>query len=78
MQLEALVLGQPGLDYGVAMGTVVVQDEVQVEVGRELVVELPQEREEFLVPMAAVDLIYDVPLKQFQSGEQRGGPVTLV
>ena len=52
MQMEAWVLGEPGVDVGVLVGLVVVDDQVQLELARELAVESAQELQELLVAVA--------------------------
>ncbi len=43
MQVEARVLGEPGVDVGVGVGAVVVDDQVQLELAGKLAVEVTQE-----------------------------------
>ena len=57
---------------------VVVDDEVEFELGRVAPVESPQEGEELLVPVASVAFTDDGALEEVQRGEERGRPVALV
>ena len=56
VQLEARVGGQPLANRFMLMGSVVVQDDVQGEVGRKRTVEAPQELQDFLMSMTPVAL----------------------
>src|ERR1700690_1908028 len=51
VHMKTRVPGQPALYLGVFMGSVVVADQVQVEMGGHALVELAQKLEPFLVPM---------------------------
>lgn len=51
---------------------------MQREIGRERPVEVPQELQEFLVPMTAVALADDLAGQHVQRGEQRGRAVPLI
>jgi len=46
------MLGKPGSDACVLVGLVVVEDQMQVELGRELAIEGAQELEELLLAVA--------------------------
>ena len=60
--------GQPLAHRLVFVGTVVVEDDLQGEVGRKRAVEAPQELEEFLVPMATVAFADDLAGQHVQCG----------
>ena len=51
-QMEARMLGKPGSDACVLVGLVVVEDQMQVELGWELAIEGAQELEELLLAVA--------------------------
>ena len=51
MHVEAGLLRQPGLDLGVLVGAVVIDDQVQLQILGHLLVDLPQEAQELLVPV---------------------------
>ena len=78
VQFKARVGGQPLANRFVLVGRVVVQDDVQGEVARERTVEVPQELQEFLVPMTAVALAEDLAGQHVQRGEQRRRAMPLV
>ena len=71
VQLKARMGGQPVAHRLVLVGPVVVEDDVQGQIGRERAVEAPQELQEFLMPMTAVALADDLAGQHVQSGEQR-------
>src|ERR1700680_2512475 len=50
--MEALVPFEPGADLGVLVRRIVVDDQVQLRSGRGLAVDLIEEADEFLMPMA--------------------------
>ena len=52
VEMEARMLGKPGSDACVLVGLVVVEDQMQVELGRELAIEGAQELEELLLAVA--------------------------
>ncbi len=52
VEVEAGVFGEPGVDVGVFVGAVVVEDQVQLSLARKLAVECAQELEELLVAVA--------------------------
>ena len=56
VHVMALSPAQPGLDLGMLVGGVVVDHEMDVEMGRHAGVDMPQEGEEFLVPVAPLAL----------------------
>src|SRR5271167_4151797 len=60
------------------MGSVVVQDEMELEVSGEASINAAQELQEFLVPMALMALADDGAREQVESGKEAGGAVTLV
>ena len=78
VQLKARMGGQPVAHRLVLVGPVVVEDDVQGQIGRERAVEAPQELQEFLMPMTAVALADDLAGQHVQRGEQRRCAVTLV
>src|SRR5215469_17494062 len=72
---EAGVAGEPGLDLGGLVSGVVVADEVDVQAGGDVLVDGAQEGEEFLVPVAAVQLGDDGAVGGVEGGEQAGDAV---
>ena len=73
MQVKARPARQPGLDLGVLVGAVVVTDQVHIQVGRDLRLDVTQEGEKFLVPMALLALGQDAAVGDVQGREQRRG-----
>jgi hypothetical protein len=70
--------GEPSLDLGMLVGSVVVDDEMDVELGRHIGLDVTQEGEELLVAMAGFALGDDRAVKHVEGGEQSGGAMTLV
>ena len=73
MDVEAGPLGQPGTNFGVLVGAVVVDDQVDVEILRDGLLDLAEEAEELLVPVARPALGQHLPRGNVQSSEQGGG-----
>lgn len=67
--------GQPGPDLLVLVGAVVVDDQVNIETGRHVRVDLLQEREKLLVPVTGLAAAQDGPVGHVQGGKEGGGPV---
>ena len=78
MKHETRMLVEPGFDRGMTMSAIVVDYQMQAEVGRELAVQAPQEAQKFLVSMTLVALSNDLALKQFDRGEQRSRAIAFV
>ena len=70
--------GEPSLDVGMLVGGVVVDDEMDVELGRHIGLDVTQEGEELLMTMARFALGEDRAVEHVEGGEQGGGAVTLV
>ena len=75
VEVEPGPLGEPCADLGVLVGGVVVENRMQVEIGRRLPVDLPQEGEELLVAVALGALPDHLAGRRVQGGEQRRGSV---
>ena len=69
---------QPSSDLGMLVGGVVVDDEMDVELGWHVGLDVTQEGEELLMAMAGFALGDDRTVKHVESGEQRGCAVALV
>src|SRR5262245_66255118 len=69
---------EPALDRGGLMGGVVVEDEMQIEIGGGLSIDQPEEAQELPVPMARQARADDLAVQHAESGEQGGGAVALV
>ena len=78
MQVHPLMAGEPGLDAGMFMGGVVVNDDVESEVLRRLTVELLEESEELVVAMAFVALADDLAGGHIEGREEGSRAVALV
>ena len=52
MDVEAPMAGEPGLDPRMLVSRVVVDDQMDLEIGRNTVVEMVEKSEKLLVPMA--------------------------
>ena len=59
----------PGLDPGVLVGGVLVQEEAEVELRIGLLVDAANEAEELLVPLSREALVDDFPSGGIQNGE---------
>src|SRR5712691_3115551 len=78
VEVEARMLGEPGLDVVVFVGAVVVDDQVQLALAGELAVEVAEELEELLVSVARQALADDAAVERVEGGEQGGGAVAFV
>ena len=78
MQVESGVLGQPGIDVGVLVGRVVIEDQMDLKALGNLAVDRAQERQELGVAVAREALPDHRAGQNIQRGEQRRGPVALV
>ena len=78
MEMEPLVPLQPGADLGMLVRRVVVDDQMQLHSGRGLAVDLVEEADEFLMPMARHALADDLALQHVERGEQCRCAVALV
>ncbi len=75
MHVEAGSLRQPGLDLGVLVGAVVVDDQVQIHIFGHLLVDPPQEAQELLLPVPGLAFGDQRTGGDIQRGEQRAGAV---
>lgn len=75
MHMEAGPLRQPGPDFGVLVGAVVVHDQVQLQILGHLLVDPSQEAEELLMTVAGLALSDHCTGGHIQRREQRGGAV---
>jgi hypothetical protein len=64
--------GEPSSDLGMLVGGVVVDDEMDVELGWHVGLDVTQEGEELLMAMAGFALGDDRTVKHIEGGEQRG------
>ena len=77
-QMEARMRREPAPDLGRLVGGAVVDDQVQVEIRRCLLVDAFQKAQEFAMPMAGQAFADDHPGQHVERGEQGGGAVTFV
>jgi hypothetical protein len=71
-------LGQPRADVGVFVSGVVVNDQVHIEVGRNLCVDVAQKAQKLLVPMARLALGDDAAVGHVERRKQGRGAVPIV
>src|SRR5688500_19922280 len=76
--MEAWMTLQPCLHFGMLMGGVVVTDEVQFQVGRSFGVDVRQEAQELLMPVAWQTGANDLAIECAQRREQRRRAVAFV
>jgi hypothetical protein len=76
VDVEAGPLGQPGTNFDVLVGAVVVDDQVDVEILRDGLLDLAEEAEELLVPVARPALGQHLPRGHVERREQGCGAVT--
>jgi hypothetical protein len=70
MEVPARPHGEPGLDLGMLVGGVVVEDDVDREVGRYGLVDRAQEAEELLVPVPRAALREDGAVEQVEGANR--------
>ncbi len=73
VDVEAGPLGQPGTNFGVLVGAVVVDDQVGVKILRDGLLDLAEEAEELMVPVAKPALGQHLPRGHVQGSEQGSG-----
>src|ERR1700691_340654 len=78
MEMEARMAFEPGADLGMLVRRVIVDDQVQLPFGRGLAVDLVEETDELLMPVAGHTLADDAALQHVERGEQRRRAVALV
>ncbi len=70
--------GEPGPDFGMLVSGVVVDDEMDVQLGRHVSFDMTQEGEELRVAMAGFALSDDCAIEHVEGGKQGGRAMTLV
>jgi len=73
MHVEAFMFFQPSLHFGMFVGGVVVDDQVQLKMLRRFSIDLFEKLQPFLMPMLIFNAADQAPLKIVQSREQRDG-----
>jgi hypothetical protein len=69
---------EPGRDFPVFVGAVVVDDQMHVEIGGHVRLDVGEEAEELLMPVARLALREDIPRLDIQGGDERRDPVARV
>ena len=67
---------QPSLDLCVFVGGVIIDNQMHVEVGGYVSVNVPEKGQEFLMPVTALTAAQDGAGGHVQRGKQRSGPVS--
>src|SRR6185437_1546778 len=70
VQMDTRMPPHPGVDARMLVGSVVVDDQMQIKMGRRLGVDLLEESDELLVPMTRHAVANDFPIEQAQRREQ--------
>ena len=78
MEVETWVTCQPDFHFGMFVGGVVVHDDVQVQFGRGVRIDLAQKGDELGVPVPRLAAADDLATGHVQSGKERGRAVALV
>lgn len=78
MEVDALVSLKPVVDFGVLMSSVVIHDDVQIQIGGRLLIHTLQELQEFLMAMARHTVGDNGSLENIESGKQRRCTVAFV
>lgn len=78
MEMEAQMPPEPGFHPGVLVGSIIVDDQMQVHLRRRLAVDLFEEPDEFLVAVSRHTVPDDFPIEHTQGGEQRGRAMAFV
>jgi hypothetical protein len=78
VELETLVPGEPALHLLCLVGGVIVDDEMQIEADGSLAVDLPEERQEFVCPVAGQAFADDPAGRHIERGEERRRAIALV
>lgn len=73
VQMKTRMFLQPGFDLGMFVRGLVIQDQMQVAIRGSLPIELLEELEPFLMPVARLALRDDLPSGDVQGGEERRG-----
>ena len=77
-EVIAGVAREPGLDLGMFVGAVVVRDQMDVQAGRKVAVEVIKKGQKFLVAMARFAHGQHFAIEPVERREQGGGAVTII
>lgn len=78
VEVESQVLGEPGLHGWVLVGSVIVEDHVQVEIARRFPVDFFEKGEKLFVPMSLFARTDDGAVEHVERGKQRGRSMAFV
>ena len=78
MEMEPRMPRQPGFDPGMFVGSVIVDDQMQVESGGRLAVDFLEKADKLLMPVARNTVSDDLAVEHTEGGEQRGRSVAFV
>ncbi len=78
MDVVARVRGEPGAHLGMFMSSVVVDDQMHLQVSRDVAVNMPQKRQELLMAMPRLALRDDLTGGHIECRKQGRGAVALV
>ena len=78
MELKAVVPPEPGADLGMLVRDVIVDNQMHCALVRGLAVDLVEEADELLIPVAAHALADDLAVEHVERGDQGGCPVPLI
>ena len=78
MEMKALVPFEPSANVGMLVRGVIVNDQMHFALGRGLAVDLVEEADELLMPVAAHALADDLAVEHVERGEQSGRAVPLI
>ena len=77
MDVESGMSSRPGLDPRVFVGCVIVHDQMQIEMGRRLGVDLVEETNKFLVSMSAMQSPITLPSSMLRAANSVVVPLRL-
>ena len=75
VNVEACAACEPRFDFGMFVRAVIIDDQMHVEVLRDVQFDVPQEAQELLMPVARLALREHLAIGDVQSGKQSGGAV---
>lgn len=78
VNVVARVGREPAFDLVMFVGAVIVDDEMDIEIGRDIVLDVPEELEKFLMAMMPFALAQDLARYDVQGSEKSGGAVSEV
>ena len=78
VQMKARTIGEPGFDPGMFMSAVVVDDQMDSQMLRNIRFNVAQKTQELLMPMPSLALRKDLAIGDIQGGEQGRGAMANV